>query len=136
MITASCPKEKEVKPPKTRRSLRRILIDDETVKMLERRKAISTSEWVFSDKTGGLMSPWWMSKYMRQTTKAAGFEHRSFKSLRHSHITWLLEQGVAVHIVQARAGHAKPSMTLGVYAHVTSAGQLTAVDALNKIGIA
>lgn len=38
--------------------------------------------------------------------------------LRHVHATVLLTAGVPVHIVAARLGHADPSITLRVYAHV------------------
>ena len=38
--------------------------------------------------------------------------------LRHFHATTLLLAGVPVHVVAARLGHADPSVTLRVYAHV------------------
>jgi integrase len=38
--------------------------------------------------------------------------------LRHVHATTLLRAGVPVHVVAARLGHADPSVTLRVYAHV------------------
>jgi integrase len=38
--------------------------------------------------------------------------------LRHLHATTLLLAGVPVHVVAARLGHADPSVTLRVYAHV------------------
>jgi integrase len=41
-----------------------------------------------------------------------------FHDLRHVHATLLLQAGVPVHVVAARLGHADPSMTLRVYAHV------------------
>ena len=41
-----------------------------------------------------------------------------FHDLRHVHATLLLKAGVPVHVVAARLGHADPSITLRVYAHV------------------
>ena len=38
--------------------------------------------------------------------------------LRHVHATTLPRAGVPVHVVAARLGHADPSITLRVYAHV------------------
>jgi hypothetical protein len=49
---------------------------------------------------------------------------RRTHDLRHSHATTLLLAGVPVHVVAARLGHADPSITLRVYAHVIS-DQLT-----------
>jgi integrase len=40
--------------------------------------------------------------------------------LRHVHATTLLRARVPVHVVAARLGHADPSITLRVYAHVIS----------------
>ena len=44
----------------------------------------------------------------------------TFHGLRHAHITHLLRRGVPVHVVSARAGHAKASITLGRYSHLLS----------------
>jgi integrase len=50
--------------------------------------------------------------------------HARLHDLRHVHATTLLLAGVPVHVVAARLGHADPSITLRVYAHVIS-DQLT-----------
>lgn len=43
----------------------------------------------------------------------------TFHGLRHTHITHLLKSGVPVHVVSARAGHAKASSTtLDIYSHL------------------
>jgi integrase len=42
----------------------------------------------------------------------------SLHDLRHLHATMLLKAGVPVHVVAARLGHADPTITLRVYAHV------------------
>jgi len=46
--------------------------------------------------------------------------HARLHDLRHVHATTLLLAGVPVHVVAARLGHADPSITLRVYAHVIS----------------
>ncbi|WP_235834215.1 tyrosine-type recombinase/integrase [Actinomadura logoneensis] len=48
--------------------------------------------------------------------------------LRHVHATTLLLAGVAVHVVAARLGHADPSITLRVYAHVINEQLAEAAD--------
>jgi integrase len=48
----------------------------------------------------------------------AGVKPITFHGLRHTHITMLLKSGVPVHVVSARAGHAKPSITLDTYSHL------------------
>jgi integrase len=48
----------------------------------------------------------------------APLSHIRLHDLRHIHATTLLLAGVPVHVVAARLGHADPSVTLRVYAHV------------------
>jgi integrase len=50
--------------------------------------------------------------------------HARLHDLRHVHATTLLLACVLVHVIAARLGHADPSITLRVYAHVIS-DQLT-----------
>ena len=49
---------------------------------------------------------------------------RQLDDLRHVHATTLLLAGVPVYVVASRLGHADPSITFRVYAHVIS-DQLT-----------
>ena len=48
--------------------------------------------------------------------------------LRHAHATALLLAKVPVHVVTQRLGHANPTVTLTVYAHVLSGSQRDAAD--------
>lgn len=54
--------------------------------------------------------------------------HARLHDLRHIHATTLLLAGVPVHVVAARLGHADPSITLRVYAHVVRAAEASAAD--------
>jgi integrase len=54
--------------------------------------------------------------------------HARLHVLRHIHATTLLLAGVPVHVVAARLGHADPSITLRVYAHVVSEQLAEAAD--------
>ncbi len=53
--------------------------------------------------------------------------HARLHDLRHVHATTLLA-GVPVHVVAARLGHADPSVTLRVYAHVIREQVAAAAD--------
>ncbi|MFI6921397.1 tyrosine-type recombinase/integrase [Nonomuraea spiralis] len=52
--------------------------------------------------------------------------------LRHIHATTLRLAGVPVHVVAARLGHADPSITLRVYAHVIRAAEALAAEVFTK----
>ena len=60
----------------------------------------------------------WVSEAFVKEVAAAGLKPITFHGLRHTHITLLLKLGVPVHVVSARAGHAKPSITLDTYSHL------------------
>lgn len=53
--------------------------------------------------------------------------------LRHTHATILLLAGVPVHVVSQRLGHASPSITLSIYAHVMPGNQREAADLFARL---
>jgi integrase len=53
--------------------------------------------------------------------------------LRHTHATILLLAGVPVHVVSQRLGHANPSITLNIYAHVMPGNQREAADTFARL---
>ena len=50
----------------------------------------------------------------------------TFHGLRHGHITYLLRAGVPVHIVSARTGHSRPSITHDTYSHLMTGADAAA----------
>ena len=109
-----------LKEPKTERSRRVISLPERTVAVLkayrrdhaERCLALGLGrlELVFpSWSEGGLRQPQWLSKAFAAEIRAVGIPSITFHGLRHTHITHLLRSGVPVHVVSARAGHARPS---------------------------
>jgi integrase len=88
-----------------------------------------SDQYVFTTGWGGPIHPDTVSSLMADLIKAhnttvravgAGevLPHARLHDLRHFHATTLLLAGVPVHVVAARLGHADPSVTLRVYAHV------------------
>ncbi len=53
--------------------------------------------------------------------------------LRHRHATILLLAGLPVHVVAQRLGHASPTITLSVYAHVMPGNQHDAADLFARL---
>ncbi|WP_269802685.1 tyrosine-type recombinase/integrase [Actinocorallia populi] len=64
----------------------------------------------------------------KEGTQSNPLPHARLHDLRHVHATILLLAGVPVHVVAARLGHADPSITLSVYAHVVSEQLAEAAD--------
>ena len=121
---------------------RTVSIDAGTVRVLKEHRARQTEdrltagpEWigdddyVFTTAWGGPVHPDTVSSLIGDLVRAhnvtvgenGGGEllpHARLHDLRHVHATTLLLAGVPVHVVAARLGHADPSVTLRVYAHV------------------
>lgn len=66
------------------------------------------------------------------TRPAEPLPHARLHDLRHVHATTLLLAGVPVHVVAARLGHADPSITLRVYAHVVNQQLVEAAEIFAK----
>lgn len=94
-----------------------------------------TDDYVFATGWGEPVHPDTVSSLMTTLTsshnradQAEPLPHARLHDLRHVHATTLLLAGVPVHVVAARLGHADPSITLRVYAHVISDQLAEAAD--------
>lgn len=68
---------------------------------------------------GGIMRPSTVSSDFTALLGALGLPRgTSFHTLRHTHATWLLLQGVDLKTIAERLGHASEATTLSLYAHV------------------
>ncbi len=118
-----------IKPPKTERSARTIKLPGSLTSDLERHRKQQLeqrlkvglggrSELVFTTPLGEVINPDWLTEAFVNRIKSAGLKPITFHGLRHTHITLLLKSGVPVHVVSARAGHSRPSITLDTYCHL------------------
>ena len=55
----------------------------------------------------------------------------TFHGLRHTHASQLIDAGVDIVTISKRLGHAKPSVTLAVYAHLFRSDDTKAAVAIN-----
>ena len=112
-----------LKEPKTESGKRTITIDADTVDMLRKLK-IETSEQRLACGVGGKLDDVpvfsflgeWIppDKVSRDWARNAKVK-ATFHSLRHTHASTLLNNGVDILTVSKRLGHSKPSITLDVY---------------------
>jgi integrase len=93
-----------------------------------------TDDYVFSTAWGEPIHPDTVSSLMTTLINSHNNQQDEplprarLHDLRHVHATTLLLAGVPVHVVAARLGHADPSITLRVYAHVISEQLTEAAD--------
>lgn len=135
-VTSTKPGERFVSDTKTHSSHRVILLDNKCLDMFARRYSNHTSDvWVFADREGNLLSPWYLVKYFGIARRKAGIQGRKrFYDLRHTHITELASAGISLPVIQKRAGHSNINMTMH-YTHIKPDAQSPIVDLLNQYDV-
>ncbi len=124
--------------PKTRTSIRRIDLTDDALDALDRARALqaadedSSSAWrdlgyVFTTASGEPIDPRNALRSFSRIREAAGIDDGDIHSLRHSFATYLLLAGTPVEVVSKHLGHARTSITMDVYSHVTEEDRSTAI---------
>ena len=86
---------------------------------------------VFPDVDGNHRSPDAVSKRWERFAAELGITGVTFHGLRHSHASQLIDAGVDVVTISKRLGHASPTITLNVYAHMFSNTDAKAAAAIN-----
>ena len=150
-----------VEPPKTKKGRRTFDLTPEAVLVLKlhrerveaERVALGAppprpEDLVFSKPDGSPLVPNTVSEAFRRFAVKAGLRqlvvpgdrtHRHLLTpgvrlhdLRHTHATLLLDEGVPLHVVQERMGHALPSITANIYGHALPNSQKEAARRLSE----
>jgi len=105
---------KAVTKPKNKSSVRVITISNTFVKCL--------SQYISSLETENIFPEFYSAETrlnrLSNITKAAKVTPIRFHGLRHSHVSYLLHNGVDISYISKRVGHANTSVTLNTYAHL------------------
>lgn len=134
-----------LKDCKTDSSYRKIVVSDYTMKLLKRQKFLymtnranygdefCNSDRVICKENGEPFLPKSYTHKWENTLKKHGLRHIKLHGTRHSAISLLLSEGVPLNLVQARAGHKDPKVTLAVYSHVAKDKQKVVADKLTEL---
>ena len=85
------------------------------------------SGYVFVGKVGQPMHPDTLTGWFRKFTKKNGFDI-SVHSLRHTHASLMIANGVNIVTVSKRLGHSTPVTTSNIYAHAIKSADEKASD--------
>ncbi len=123
--------------PKTKASVRTVILPWLLVKILaEYRKSVD-SEWMFPsplDKSRP-RNPASVRKRLQLILERAGCKKVRFHDLRHTFVTMALEHGMDVKTLSATIGHVSSATTLDIYSHITDTMQRQAAVRIDrKIG--
>ena len=88
---------------------------------------------VVSSKEGTPVNPRNIGRSMDLITEKAGVPRITFHSLRHTHATLLMENGVNMKVVSERLGHSNIKTTMDRYTHVSSTLQDQAAEIFGSL---
>lgn len=121
-------------PLKTKNAYRTLPLAEDTVSvLLEQKKKVGSSPWVFPSPNGGPISPDSVLHMLHRVLKRAGLPKVRFHDLRHTFATLALQNGVDIKTVSGMLGHFSAGFTLDTYAHVTTAAQKEAAKTMGKV---
>jgi integrase len=126
--------------PKTSSGKRSIALSQSTIDVLMKHKRSQAAEklragtmyrdhgLVFASTVGTPISPRNFTRVWYTLREKAGVKPINFHSIRHTHATLMLKQGIHPKIVSERLGHSNISITLDTYSHVIPGLQQAAID--------
>lgn len=89
-------------------------------------KTLTPDTLVFCNADGTPFLPQSVSHAFMREARSLGYHGVNFHSLRHSHASLMLKQGIHPKIVQERLGHSSIAITLDTYSHVAPGLQAAA----------
>ena len=117
--------------PKTKGSIRVIKIDDvllsEIKDYIDKAKYILDDNFIFRFNKAS-----YRYNFKNVTIKVLGRDLR-VHDLRHSHASFLINNGVDILLISKRLGHSNTAMTLNVYSHLYSDRENEAINLINKL---
>jgi integrase len=132
------------KVPKTKNSVRDLSLPDIVVaalrdlrrQQLEFRVALGLGKLqddalVFSRPDGSPHSPRAFTKEWADKAESLGVPEITLHALRHTHASHLIDAGIDVVKISRRLGHASPTVTLTIYAHLFRKRDDKSTDAIN-----
>jgi len=88
--------------------------------------------YIFTDLLGNPIDSNRLTREFALIVKENGLPKATFHSLRHAHVSLLLNDGASLRLIAERVGHSDPGLTLRVYSHLMPGAQIAAADALDK----
>ncbi len=126
--------ELRVSVPKTRHSIRKVTIPQQTVELLiQEHDMHPDNPYMFpSPVTGTMYHPDAAGRIHKKLLKEAGIENVRFHDLRHTFATVALQNGVDIKTLSHMLGHFSSGFTLDTYTHVTAKMQQEAAEKMGS----
>jgi integrase len=92
---------------------------------------LAPDDLLFGNLEGGPLRPSAISSDWGDAAERLGMPEITFHGLRHTHASQLIANNVDIVTISKRLGHAKPSVTLAIYAHMFHTEDSKAAAAIN-----
>jgi integrase len=108
------------------------------IKLQEERRSLGTN-WkehglIFPSEVGTPLNPNNLHRHFKATLKKAGLsENIRFHDLRHSCATFLISQGVNLHVVKEILGQSRISVTSDIYGHLLPEVQQDVIENIDRM---
>lgn len=117
---------------KTKKSVRSVSVDTETIEILKRWKikqakelmciginSSNKSQFLFTYDSNKLYRPNYTNCWLELIINKYNLKKITIHGFRHSHCSLLFEMGTPIQVVQERLGHSNIKTTMNIYTHVT-----------------
>ena len=120
--------------PKTKSSIRTLILPPDMLDILAEHKKNATCEWVFPSpvKEGEPRNPDSIYGKFQKILKRAQCKKIRFHDLRHTFATMALENGMDIKTLSAMIGHISAETTLNIYSHITDTMQQQAAVRIDR----
>ena len=124
----------QISAPKTKNSIRKIVLPPAVVAVLREYKKTVDSRWMFPSpvKEDCPITPGVVRRRLQLILEHAGCKHVRFHDLRHTFATLALENGMDVKTLSAMLGHVSAVTTLDIYTHITGDMQRAAAASIDR----
>ena len=124
----------QITKPKTKSSIRTLILPPDMLDILAEHKKTATCEWVFPSpvKEGEPRNPDSIYGKFQKILKRAGCKKVRFHDLRHTFATMALENGMDIKTLSAMIGHISSETTLNIYSHITDTMQQQAAVRIDR----
>lgn len=126
--------------PKTASSNRTIMLDDETMNILQKWRAEQSrriiylgkpqNDLIFPSEHGSHLANPTVQHWNEKIAKKQGLRKISLHGFRHTHASLCFEAGLTMQDVKDRLGHSNISTTMDIYTHVTKSRKKESVQQL------